>query len=475
MNKTLGTAAFTLLLAAALPVAASAQDAGQAQIEAALVPLVTFEGEEASRKRLDARRAELRVPAASVAVLRDGKLAWARAYGEAVDEATLFQFASLSKPVAAAGIIALAFERGVGLDDDISADLAALDLARLNPDGLPITLRGLLSHTNGATVGGFRGYDSDGPVPTTAQVIAGTGPANSDPVVIAPDPARAFRYSGGGYTVAQFWAEQVSGETFPDLMRRLVLEPLGMQRSTFRIGPPGGFVRGNVAIAHGGDGAPLAGGWHLHPESAAASLWSTPREYLLFVDALMKAARGEEGAAIAPAVAREMSTPVGEGYGLGIGVSEIDGTVRLSHSGSNVGYKSNFMSYPERGDAIVSVANSESGWPLVGDIGRTANVAYGWPTSPLIVRTRLSATAEELARFTGDYTRSGAGDVLFTLAADGPQMIGSAPSGYTFRLVKTGKATFIDPQDGQEGTFVTDDAGNVSVTFAGRTYVRVGE
>ncbi|MEM1195577.1 MAG: serine hydrolase domain-containing protein [Pseudomonadota bacterium] len=469
-------AAITLAAFAPLTQAqACAEPAPSAAIDTALVPVVSFEGEEGSRLTLEERRDQLGVPAASVAVLRDGEIAWARAYGEGVDEETLFQMASLSKPVAAAGILTLAFERGVGLDQDLSDELPGLDRQRLNPDGLPITLRGLLSHTNGTTVSGFPGYPMDKRVPTTKQIIEGSGPANSKPVVVEPNPEGERRYSGGGYTVAQWWAEQASGEDFPSLMRRLVLDPLGMERSTFATAPAPDFARDNVARGYLATGEMIAGGWRLHPEHAAASLWSTPREYLLFVRALMRALDGDEDVGIAPAVAAAMTTPIASAYGLGIGVADIKGAIRLSHSGSNIGYKSNFMAYPDGQNAVISVTNSERGWPMVGDIGRTANTVYDWPRSDPIERTRMRASDEDAQALLGDYAREGSESVAFTLTAELPILVGTAPSGYRFELVKTGKDTFIDPQDGEEGTFIADGSGGWRITFGDTIYVKASE
>ncbi|MEM9085574.1 MAG: serine hydrolase domain-containing protein [Pseudomonadota bacterium] len=464
--------AATLSLAA-LSNASLAQPAAStsADIDGALVPLVIFEGEEDRRLSLEERRKQLDVRAASVAVMRNGEIAWARAYGDSVDEETLFQLASLSKTVAAAGIIALAFEKGVSLDEDISGSLTGLDLERLNPDGVPITLRKLLSHTNGTTVSGFPGYLMSDPVPSTREVIEGTGGTNTQPVVVKPNPDGERRYSGGGFTVAQHWAEVVSGEAFPAAMRRLVLDPIGMERSTFASGTAESFERNNVARGFQSSGDMIPGGWRIHPEQAAASLWSTPREYLRFVRALMMAMDGDGSAGIDPEVAAEMTKPIASEYGLGIGVAEIDGAIRLSHSGSNRGYKSNFMAYPATRDAIISVVNSDRGFALVGDIGRTANVTYQWPVRALITRKRLGADKEELQPYLGDWMRAGSESVAFTLTAKPPVMIGSAPSGFQFTLVKTGEATFIDPQDGQEGTFVTGEAGEIRVTFGGTTYV----
>lgn len=466
-------AAVLALAALSAPAHADDKAASSADIDTALVPLVWFEGEEDKRLTLAERRKELNVNAASVAVMRGGEIAWARAYGEGTDEETLFQLASLSKTVAAAGIVALAFEKGVTLDEDISGSLTGLDLERLNPDGLPITLRKLLSHTNGTTVSGFPGYLMSDPVPSTSEVIEGTGGTNTDPVVVKPNPTGERRYSGGGFTVAQHWAEVVSGEAFPAVMRRLVLDPVGMKRSTFASGTAETFERDNVARGFQFSGEMVPGGWRIHPEQAAASLWSTPREYLRFVRALMKAMDGDGSAGIAPAVAAEMTKPIASEYGLGIGVAEIEGAIRLNHSGSNRGYKSNFMAYPATGDAVISVANSDRGFALVGDIGRTANVVYGWPTGALLKRTRMAASQQDAEAFTGDYREDGKDQTAFTLKADLPILVGSAPSGFRFTLVKTGEATFIDPQDGQEGTFVTNDDGEIRVTFGGTTYVKI--
>ena len=448
-------------------------EASSADIDTALVPVVSFEGEEEARLTLAQRLKEVRAPAASVAVMLGGEIAWARAYGEGVDEDTLFQLASLSKTVAAAGILALALENGVGLDEDISGSLTGLDLARLNPDGLPITLRGLLSHTNGTTVSGFPGYLMSDPVPTTRDVIEGTGGTNTKPVVVKPNPSGERRYSGGGYTVAQHWVEVVSGEAFPAVMRRLVLDPVGMERSTFASGTAETFERVNVARGFQYSDEMVPGGWRIHPEQAAASLWSTPREYLRFVRALLMAMDGDGSAGIDPAIASAMTKPIASEYGLGIGVAEIKGAIRLSHSGSNIGYKSNFMAYPATGDAVISVVNSDRGFPLVGDIGRTANVVYGWPIRALLERTRMAASPEDAQALVGDYSEQGESKTAFTLTAELPVLVGTAPSGYRFELVKTGEMTFIDPQDGQEGTFVTNKAGDVSVTFGGTTYVKV--
>jgi CubicO group peptidase (beta-lactamase class C family) len=96
-----------------------------------------------------------------------------------------------------------------------------------------ITLRQLASHTAGFTVPVFGGYAKGDPVPDTLSILNGETPANSPAVRLAWPPGEMARYSGGGFTIMQLMMEDITGEPFAELMRRLVLGPTGMSRSTF--------------------------------------------------------------------------------------------------------------------------------------------------------------------------------------------------------------------------------------------------
>ena len=472
MTKTLWLLTPIALASTMCPAFAQEDADAQAEIEQRIVLPVAFAGEEDNAPTLEARMAKLGVPSATVAVYRGGEPAWTEAYGEGLDTDTLFQAASLSKAVAAAGIVLLAMERGVSLDEDISGDLAGLDLARINPDGVPITLRGLLSHTNGAAVPGFPGYAADAEVPSTAQVVMGDGPTNTDMVVLSEDLMGEYRYSGGGYTIAQLWAEQVSGEDFPALMQRLVLGPVGMRRSLFSADRRDEFPRRNVAAGFVSAGSPIAGGWNVYPEMAAASLWTTPGEYALFAKALIDAHRGEPDAALPAALAREMLQPVANDYGLGIGVSTSGGVLTIGHSGSNYGYKSNFVAYPETGDIIVEMAVSESAWPLLADLTRTAARTYGWPGGEQRSLTRYPSAQAALEAIAGEYRMPDGSGPLVTITVDGADLAGSLPDGQTFRLVQIAPTVFIDPEDAQEIVIGVDADGLISLTAGQNVFVR---
>ncbi len=147
---------------------------------------------------------------------------------------TLFQAGSVSKPVTALGAMLMVADGRLDLDVDVNTQLTSWTL----PDNeftaeQFVDLRHLLSHTGGITVHGFPGYAPGEPVPSLVQVLDGAGPANTGPIRVDQTPGANWRYSGGGYTIAQQMMIDTSGQTFPELMHDLVLAPLGMTQSTF--------------------------------------------------------------------------------------------------------------------------------------------------------------------------------------------------------------------------------------------------
>lgn len=85
-----------------------------------------------------------------------------------------------------------------------------------------VTLRRLLSHSAGLTVHGFPGYDVADRMPTVVQVLDGAPPANTAPIRVDTMPGAIWRYSGGGFTVMQLMVADVTGQPFPQFLRKTV-------------------------------------------------------------------------------------------------------------------------------------------------------------------------------------------------------------------------------------------------------------
>jgi CubicO group peptidase (beta-lactamase class C family) len=159
-------------------------------------------------------------------------------------DGTLFAAGSISKAVSA--LVALL---AVELDDD---------------------LRRLLSHTSGARVDFYPGYERGADVPSLAEVRA--------EVTFDRAAVGRFHYSGGGYVVVQSLLEEATGTPFAQLADELVLGPLGMGDSTFEQPLP--FELQERAARDD---------WHVYPEAAAAGLWTTPEDLARFAVAIQRA------------------------------------------------------------------------------------------------------------------------------------------------------------------------------------------
>ena len=183
-----------LLFALFLPIGA-ARAAEPGAIERDLV--VTVQGEE-RHVGLDEALELLTVPSASIALIDEGRIAFARAYGKNATPDTLYQAASLSKFVAAIGAMRLVENGTLNLDEDVNETLTAWKVPGNAFDVThKVTLRGLLSMTGGIGVPGFLGYDVGVPLPTLTQTLDGSPPANSPPVTLIATPGSAYHYSGG--------------------------------------------------------------------------------------------------------------------------------------------------------------------------------------------------------------------------------------------------------------------------------------
>jgi len=375
-------------LAALIPTCAAAapplSDRDLAAIETLEQRVAALPGPRPGRRSapLSERMDDMRVPAVSVAFIEDGRVKWARAYGETTrgsglraTPATIFQAGSLSKPVAAAGALRLVDRGRLLLDEDVNPRLRAWRVPAA-PAGLggKVTLRRLLAHTAGLTLSAYPGYRPGQAVPTLVQSLAGAPPARTAPVRLFAAPGGQTAYSGGGYSVVQLLMIESAGMDFERLMQRTLLRPAGMTRS--------GFLRPrprDVAAGHDREGAPLPGGGNAYPELAAAGLWTTPSDYGRFVIALQNAWAGRPGALLRAPTARTMMTPIHSGYGLGITIMERGGRPVVTHGGANEGFECRFVAWLDGSrQGLVVMTNGDNGGFLAAAIQRTLAQAYGW-------------------------------------------------------------------------------------------------
>ena len=330
---------------------------------------------------------EFGVPGVSVAVIQDFKIHWAKAYGVAdvetgqlVDIETMFQAASISKPVAAMGVLRAVQDGLFSLDDDINDILDSWTLdGREFTRNRPVTPRTLTSHTSGLGDGfGFPGYDPEQPLPTTVQILEGHELSNVGSVFMEREPLTFYEYSGGGVTVMELALSDVRRRPFVDVLQEGVLAPIGMTRSSYAQ-PISPEHNQNAARAHDNNGESRGPKWHVYPEHAAAGLWTTPTDLARLIIEVQRSASGESNRVLSQSMIQEMLSPVGVGpFAVGFTVSKIGEGWYFSHGGSNWGFRALMLAHKVKGYGLVVMTNADQGSTVINEISRRIQYTYNW-------------------------------------------------------------------------------------------------
>jgi len=317
------------------------------------------------------------VPGLSLALIRDAKIYWARGFGfkdintkAPVDERTMFEAASLSKPVFAYAVLKMVERGDLDLDTPLSKYLPAYidNDERLNL----ITARRVLSHTTG-----FPNWRNDG-----------------KPLTIFFTPGERFSYSGEGFVYLQKVVERLTGQPLNEVMRKEVFAPLGMASSTYVWQDE---IEPQMAAGHSPNGKAM-GKRKGSEANAAASLRTTPTDYAKFVIAILN------GTGLKETTVQQMLTPqvrLDDGcvncltrklmqpstalsWGLGVGLEHTEQGDAFWHWGDNGGFKDGVMAFKKLKTGVVIFTNSDNGLGIIPEIIKAAlggnHPVFSWLT-----------------------------------------------------------------------------------------------
>jgi CubicO group peptidase (beta-lactamase class C family) len=304
-------------------------------------------------------------PSVSVAVVLDGKVAFAQAFGtadlaagRAADANTRYAVGSVSKQFTAAAIL-MAQEQGkLSLDDSVARYFPNLTRAK------DITIRQLLSHTSG-----YEDYaPQDYIIPEWTRPV--TPAALLDRWANKPlnfEPGTKWQYSNTGYVLAGQIFEKATGQALVAFLKDRIFGPLGMASASDW---PPGQTSDAAAYTRYAVGPPRpvgreAEGWYF----AAGELAMTPSDLakwdIAFVGHKLLSARSYEE------FTREIKLKNGDSthYALGLSVGDLNGIPALTHGGEVSGFLSSNAIYPTRNAAVVVLSN-EDGVALVSPLAR---------------------------------------------------------------------------------------------------------
>jgi CubicO group peptidase (beta-lactamase class C family) len=316
------------------------------------------------------------VPSIAIAWVDDGGVRWTRVYGEQsagvpAAERTLYNVASLTKPVFAETIVRLAAAGRLALDEPMSGHWVDPDVAG-DPRHRALTPRLALSHRTG-----FPNWRS------------GTGQLR-----FRFDPGTSYEYSGEGFEYLRRFAERKLGASLDSLARRTVFEPFGMGSAAFVRQP---WFEGHVAAPARADGSFYAP--RFSPEGNAADLlYATVGDYARFVVGAMRrdglpAALASQRDSIHWVDAKELAAcrarlgaqcPDRIGHALGWQVFEYPGFTVRWHTGSDDGHKAVALYFPELRRGAVMLTNGANGFLPIIQVG--ALLTAGTPFAEYVRR-----------------------------------------------------------------------------------------
>ena len=368
-------------------------------------------GEEMPRYSLKERMAEYGVPGVAIGVIKNGELVYAQGFGvlqegadEKVDADTLFSTGSVSKIATATLIMKMQASGKLNVDENIATYLKSWQLPELKGEGdIDVSLRMLLSHTAGLNIHGFGDFLPGEALPTVYDTLNGKAPAQNEPLSFLFKPGTQYKYSGGGYTLAQLIVSDISGRDFPETASEHLFKPLEMTRSSFANPLP--ETTKNVAKAHNREGTPVAlpRGYEAMPEMAASGLWTSANDLGQLVATIIVSYQSD-GHFLPQNLASDMMTEVApSAHGLG---PRLEGTANgrfFHHGGANNSYKAWIEGHLATGNGLVVLTNGSRGDSLFAEIRNAAADTFGWDINKPTYIPHVKVTNDVLQSYTGQY------------------------------------------------------------------------
>ena len=427
------------------------------QVERNLLPRVAFVGE-TKPADVETSMARHKTPAFSVAVIRNGTLDWSAAWGRLQTDGaragcdSLFQAGSLAKPATVLAALRMQQQGIVDFDADIEATLSSWHLpAGRQTHAHPVTLRNLFTHTAGITPGGYEGYVQGQPIPTDPQTVAGEAPSNSRKAEVLEAPGTSLNYSGGGYTVAEIALQDRLHEPFEQIMRSWLTVPIGMKQADFTQPLPAAS-HGYTVRGHQADGSVVPGGWHNHPEQAAAGLWATASDLATLLIELRKGWQGRSEVFTQDSIRELLANPIdGHGYGFRL-IGEGD-RVFLTHYGGTVGYRAGMTMNLETGDGAVYLTNSDNGSDLGLEFLAAVSGVYDWPVFRPTRVERATLPVEALKSLVGRYQFADGPTISVVYEQDALTLLFPNGNRYTMTPIVGAPREFIHPDTAVRASF----------------------
>ncbi len=426
---------------------------------------VKFLGEPDNFSSISDQMTKYKIPALSLAVINQGEIEWADIYKnedfpdeQSLDCNSIFQAASLSKPVTVLAAVRMASAGEIDLDTNIQDYLKDFKL----PEGKqtaenPVTFRNIFSHTSGINPGGYQGYARNLPFPSDLEVLRGSEGVNTPAIEVSSLPNETLAYSGGAYTLAEVALQNIFNEEFSTIMKQWILDPAGMNHSEFTQPlPASDSNRAAKGYTYSGD--MVEGGWRNHPEQAAAGLWSNSVDLAKFLIEIYRAYHGESSI-FSQSEINSLLSDERDGHVYGFIVDRSGDDISITHYGGNEGYRTGMTISLTSGNGFVYLTNSDNGGALGNELLLSASKVYDWQHFKQTEVQRNEIDPIILKGLSGKYKWNDQIDLSITFDENDGLISLYFPNGDEYKLIPVAgdELEFIHPNTGITVTFSEKD------------------
>lgn len=435
------------------------------KLEEGIREQVKFLEEPENLSSITDRMSKYNIPALSLTVINQGAIEWADIYKNAnfpevqnLDCSSIFQAASLSKPVTFLAALRMHSASEIDLDKNIQDYLKdyVLPPGKQTTDN-PVTFRNIFSHTSGITPGGYQGYARNLPMPSDLDILRGSEGVDTPAIAVITTPNETLAYSGGGYTLAELALQDVFSDEFSNIMQKWILEPSAMMHSEFTQPLPDS-TSNQVAKGYTQTGEVLDSGWNNYPEQAAAGLWSNSIDMAKFLIEIYNAYQGKSSI-FSQSDIKTILNHERDGHIYGFIVNRTEDDIALTHYGGNEGYRTGMTISLTSGNGLVYLINSDNGGALGNELLLSASQIYKWQHFKQTNVQRKQVSAKVLKGLTGEYKWNNQIDLSITFDENNNRISLYFPNGDEYKLIAIidDELDFIHPNTGVKVSFSMHD------------------
>ncbi|MDH4422029.1 serine hydrolase [Bacillus cereus] len=321
----------------------------------------------------------------SLAVIRDGKLNEATAFGtlesgttKTVTTDSIFNSCSISKFITTMLVLTLSDQEIVHLDEDVNDKLTSWNIpTNLFTSQKKITLRNLLIHQSGIIdpPNSFEHYTLSKGIPNMSKLLAGKTLYCPVALEVSYEPESEFHYSDANFCIIELLLEDITGKPFNFLLEEYIFQPLQLKNSTI-------FSTEDInkldtfACGHNKNGTVTNEKYPFYPFAAASGIWTTPTDLAAIVIELIHSLHEKGKLKLSQKTVQDMISPQGcsKWTGLGVFLDDSDEDLQIYSLGWGVGFQCMMVCYPYRGNGAVIMTNTDLGvHQMEGIIGDVVN------------------------------------------------------------------------------------------------------